>query len=182
MNCPKCNSEFMDGCCIKCGYMLNGNQIEEKNADKFKEQKLFNKDFDKINRNKNLLLVWILGPLYFSYRGYFFIGTALGIIDYFIFYLFMNSITLNFLIFGNILLVFLFFLLDRLIYVVLANYICLLIDRVKIKVIRKIYKDNYIDKLRRYKHHKIYFLFTIIIYIVLIFIFFMIRRYKNGLL
>jgi len=164
------------------GYMLNGNQIEEKNADKFKEQKLFNKDFDKINRNKNLLLVSILGPLYFSYRGYLLVGTVLGIIDYFIFYWFMNSITLNFLTFGNIPLAFLFFLIDRLIYVVLANYICLLIDKIKIKLIMKTYKDNYIDKLSRYKHHKIYLLFTIMIYIVLIIMFIMIRRYKNGIL
>lgn len=180
MKCPKCNSEIMDGCCIKCGYLLNGNQIEEKDADKFKEQKIFNKDFDKINRNKNLLLVWILGPLYFSYRGYFLMGTILGIIDYFVFYWFMNIITLN--LFGNTPLVFLFLLVDRLIYVVFANYICLLIDKIKIKLIMKTYKDNYIDKLRKYKHKKIYLLFTIVIYIVLIFLFFMIRRYKNGLL
>ena len=100
MKCIKCNGKIVDGCCVRCGYLENGNQIKTKVKDKNEDLKLFNKDFYIINQNKNLLLVFILGPLYFSYRGYFFIGTILGIIDYLIFYYSMNLFSILTIIFG----------------------------------------------------------------------------------
>ena len=87
MNCPNCNGKIIDGCCINCGYLINGNKIDKSNEteDKYFLQKMFNDDFDTIYRNKNIFLVFILGPLYFSYRGYFIIGTMLTFIDFLIY-------------------------------------------------------------------------------------------------
>lgn len=179
MKCLKCNSQIIDGCCIKCGYLENGNQINYKEIDRYEDLKLFNKNFDKINQNKNLLLIFILGPLYFSYMGYFFLGTVMGLIDYFLLYYTMNNILW---IFGNSSLTIIYFLVDRLIYIVLSNQICILIDKIKIKLIKRKYKENYKDKLKEYKHHKYYLLFTLIIYYILILMFIISRGIKNGLL
>lgn len=183
MNCPKCNSKLVDGCCIKCGYLNNGNQIENKNIDKNEDLKIFNKDFDRINLNKNLLLVFILGPLYFSYMGYFFLGTILGILDYLLFYYVMNNIDTSIsLLFGTLPFGLLYIFINKLFYVVFANYTCLLIDKIKVKIIKNKYKENYKEKLKEHKYHKYYLLFTIIIYMVLILMFIISRRIKNGLL
>ena len=182
MNCPKCNSKLVDGCCIKCGYLSNGNQICNRNIDKNEDMKLFNKGFDKINLNKNLLLVFTFGPLYFSYMGYFFVGTILGVLDYFLFYFVMNNIEISISIFGTLPFGLLYLFINRLFYIVFANYICLQVDKVKIKIIKNRYKDNYKEKLNAHKYHRHYLLFTIIIYIILILMFIIYKGINNGLL
>lgn len=182
MKCIKCNGKIVDGCCVHCGYLENGNQIKQKNKDKNEDLKLFNKDFDIIIQNKNLLLVFILGPLYFSYRGYFFIGTILGILDYLIFYFSMNSFSILTIIFGGFQVASIYFLVNRLIYIIFSNYICILIDKFKIKMKKKKYKDKYQEKLKEYKHNKYYLLITLIIYVIIIIIFTIIKRIQNGLL
>jgi len=178
MICPKCNGKIVDGCCTKCGYLENGNRIENNNIDKNEDLKLFNKDFEIINENRNLLWVFILGPLYFSYRGYFFLGTILGLIDYFIFYYFINT-SIMVLVFGITMIGPIYILINRLIYIIFSNYICLLIDKIKIKRIKKKYKESYKDKLKEYKHNKYYLIFSIIIYLALIFI--ITKIIQNGL-
>ena len=183
MKCPKCNGTIVDSCCVNCGYLLNGNQIKNKEIDKNEDLKLFNKDFDTINRNKNLLLIFILGPLYFSYRGYFFIGTMMGLIDYLLFYYFMNNLfTIIILIFGGFWVAMIYLFLNRLIYIIFSNHICILIDKIKIKIIKKKHKENYKVKLKQYKHNKYYLLITLIVYLILISIFVVVRRIQNGLL
>jgi len=178
MICPKCNGKIVDGCCTKCGYLENGNRIENNNIDKNEDLKLFNKDFEIINENRNLLWVFILGPLYFSYRGYFFLGTILGLIDYFIFYYFINT-SIMVLVFGITMIGPIYILINRLIYIIFSNYICLLIDKIKIKRIKKKYKESYKEKLKEYKHNKYYLIFSIIIYLALIFI--ITKIIQNGL-
>ena len=138
--------------------------------------------FDIIIQNKNLLLVFILGPLYFSYRGYFFIGTILGIIDYLIFYYAMNFFDILVIIFGGFEFAMIYFFINRLIYIVFSNFICVLIDKLKVKRIKKKYKENYKDKLKKYKHNKYYLLLTLLIYVILIYILIIIKRIPNGLL
>ena len=181
MNCIKCNGKIVDGCCIKCGYLDSGNQIENIQIDKNEDLKLFNKDFDIIIQNKNLLLVFILGPLYFSYRGYFFLGTILGIIDYLIFYYSMNLFNILVIIFGGFQISMICFFINRLIYIIFSNYLCVLIDKFKIKKLKKKYKENYKDKLKEYKHNKYYLLITLLIYFILIMMFIISRRIQNGL-
>ena len=146
MKCPKCSGKIKDGCCIRCGYLSNGNQIKDEYTDKNYELKLFNKDFDSINMNKNLFLIAILGPLYFSYRGYLIIGTILGLIDFILFYYLVLLVSIP--IFSSTLMCYLYIFLDRLLYVVVSNYICILIDKFKIKMYKKKYKSNYIEKLK----------------------------------
>ncbi len=185
MNCPNCNGKIIDGCCINCGYLINGNKIDKSNEteDKYFLQKMFNDDFDTIYRNKNIFLVFILGPLYFSYRGYFIIGTMLTFIDFLI-YCFNVTIVNRFVlnsIFSTPLIIFCV-VFSRTIYCLFANTICLLIDKIKIKVIKKIYKDKYIEKINDYKHRKIYLILTVLFYLVPIILFVIIKRYQNGLL
>jgi len=182
MNGPKCNGKIVDGCCVNCGYLENGNQIKNKNIDKNEDLRLFNKDFDTIITNKNLLLIFILGPLYFSYRGYFFLGTILGIIDYLVFYYSMNLFNILVLIFGGFQVAIICFFINRLIYIIFSNYICVLIDKFKIRRLKKKYKENYKNKLKEYKHNKYYLLITLIIYLILIMSFIILKRIQNGLL
>lgn len=181
MKCPKCKSELRNACCLRCGYMENGNQIKYNynTQNKYKEQKLYNKHFDEMYRNEKIYKVFILGPLYFSYRGYFFLGTVLMYLDY-----------LLLLKVGNFLgrfsmypiLMFCYIILNRVTYSVFSNSICLIIDNIKIKIIKKYYKENYLEKLQNYKHNKIYLLLTLIFYLIVISIFILIRRYENSIL
>jgi len=182
MNCSKCNGKLLDGCCTKCGHLQNGNKITKNHIDKNEDLKLFNKDFNIINENKNLLLISILGPLYFSYRGYLLIGTIIGIIDYLLFYYLMNVFDFVIFITGTTSFTISYLLMNRLIYVIFSNYICILIDKFKIKRIKKKYKEDYKNKLKEYSHSKINLLITLLIYFILISIFIIIKRVQNGLL
>ena len=68
IKCPKCHSEVLDGCCLKCGYMFNGNTVSlEESQDRNQDIKLFDSDFEKICRNDNYYMPLLLGPFYFSY-------------------------------------------------------------------------------------------------------------------
>lgn len=176
MMCPKCNFKLVDGCCVKCGYLSNGNQVKNVDIDKNEALKLYNKNFEDIVRNKNLILITLLGPLYFSYMGYFFIGTILGIIDTLVF---INIPHIYNLIFNTNNLftitspsIQIYIIINRLMYILFANYICLLIDKIKVNYIKKKYKENYKYKLKNYKHRKLYLLLTILIYVVLAFLYF----------
>lgn len=185
MKCTNCGGKIIDGCCISCGRLTNGNivDVNKETEDKFYLQKLFNDNFDIIYRNKSLFLVFVLGPLYFSYRGYFIIGTIFTFIDFLI-YCFNGMIISVFVvnpILASILRTFgiIFY---RLIYCIFANTVCCLIDNLKIKRIKRKYKENYIKRLANYKHRRIYLLLTILFYLIPIVLFAIVRRYQNGLL
>ncbi len=186
MICIKCGGSIVDGCCTKCGYLINGNRIQDKSTDINLELKLFNKDFGKISRNKNLFLVTILGPLYFSYMGHFFLGTFSVLFDYIYFtYAFqffdaINIVTIN--MFNTPFQTIFIILINRLFYVIFSNTICLSLDKNKIKRIKKKYKDNYIDKLKSYKHHQYYLILTILLYVIVLSIIVIVKRINNGLM
>ena len=186
MICIKCGGTILDGCCTKCGYLTNGNKVEDKNNDRNYELKLYNKDFNKISMNKNLLLITILGPLYFSYMGHFFLGTILVLLDYFYiyyslkFFSIFNVLTMG--IFSSTLQIIFIILINRLFYIIFSNSICLSIDKYRIKRIKKKYKDNYIEKLKSHKHHKYYLILTILLYVIVLSIIVIIKRINNGLI
>ena len=117
----------------------------------------------------------MLGPLYFSYRGYLVLGIIAVLLDYILVYYVGNHIS-------HIIWFYLYIFFNRILYSKFANSICLLIDNIKIKYIIKFNKDNYLEKLREHKHRKICLFFTIIFYFIAILVFGLIRRYKNGLL
>ena len=143
MRCEICDGKLVGGCCTKCGALQNGNQIKEVEIDKNEDLKLYNKDFDIVNQNKNLFLIFIFGPAI-------------------VFILYM--------------------LINRLFYVIFSNYICLLIDKYRVKKIKEKYTKNYKSILKKHKHNKYYFILTLIVYFVLIALFVIVKGIKNGLL
>ena len=177
MKCTNCGGKIIDGCCISCGRLINGNivDVNKETKDKFYLQKLFNDNFDIIYRNKNLFLVFVLGPLYFSYRGYFIIGTILTFIDFLIYC--FNGMIISIFVVNPILASIL-----RTFGIIFDNPVCCLIDNLKIKRIKRKYKENYIKRLANYKHKRIYLLLTILFYLIPIVLFVIVRRYQNGLL
>ena len=156
MKCPNCEIDLVNGCCLRCGYLPNGNQIKYnyETHDKFKEQKLFNKHFDIMYRNEKLYINFLLGPLYFSYRGHFILGTVFVFIDFLIFCL--NLYLISRFIFNPLVLSMLkciYIFINRLFYCTFANSICLLIDNIRIKNIKNRYKENYLEKLNDLVQH-----------------------------
>ena len=67
MKCPDCKIELINDCCLRCGYMENGNKIKKEDSilEKFKEQKLYNKNFDSMYRNEKLYINFCWGHYIF---------------------------------------------------------------------------------------------------------------------
>ena len=83
MVCPKCNINLDRGICLKCGYMENGEQIEQyKPNDKYTDIRIYNEDFETMNQNQKKYINLIMGPLYFSYRNHILAGTIISIISF----------------------------------------------------------------------------------------------------
>ena len=76
MKCPKCGKKMTKDFCMFCGYMLNGNYIHKTNYKVNDLAKALGDDYDKVIRNENKFLIFFLGPLYFAYRNYFFLGAS----------------------------------------------------------------------------------------------------------
>lgn len=185
MKCPNCNVDLIDNCCLRCGYLSNGNYIKKNNIekDKFEDQRLYNKDFDNMYRNNKYHINFLLGPLCFSYRGHFILGILFVYLDYLLF-MFLGPIFSKI---GKIsifiyFLAFLYLFINRTIYAGFSNSLCLFIDNIRIKEIKRKYKENYKIKLEKHKHKKIYLLLTILFYIILIVCIAIYKRYKYGLM
>lgn len=177
MKCPKCKIELNKGICLKCGYMENGNQIDQfKENKKIEELRLYNEDFDKMNQNQKKYMNLIMGPLYFSYRNHLIVGTIISIIAFIILYL---EIKLTELIQETGLLsTLLFFLntifyitINRVLYMAFSNIICIKLDKIKINRIKK-KNVNCKEQLTKHKSRSIIMLLiqTIIYAIIAIFI------------
>lgn len=172
MLCPNCKSEMKEDFCIKCGYMNNGNFINQhESQDKYQDIKIYNKQFETMNRNQKKWLNLILGPFYFSYRSHILVGTIIGIIDFLIFIL-TASIISALISIGNIYCLFAYFIIvfyvltNRIMYMTFSNYLCIKIDDIKIKKIKK-HHQNYTKKLQKHKSSSIiYILINILIYII----------------
>ncbi len=173
MKCPKCGKPLHKDFCMHCGYMLNGNVIDtKKKIEASKLEKYLGDDFDKIIHNENIKQVFILGPLYFSYRNFLFLGTSLTLLDIYLIYKsrefaqnFLNtplfSIYLNF----DIPIMLITFLLLRLFYVMFSN-------EIYIKLLtKKLAKSN--DDIVNLKVSKKVNILLSIIYILIIFIIFL---------
>lgn len=142
MKCPNCNIELEKGICLKCGYMENGNKIEQfKDTNQHTEVRLYNEDFDQMNTNQNKCLNLIMGSYYFSYRGHLITGLISTIIASLIL-LFEIKLTNAILALGNISLLMnflnltLYITINRIIYMSFSNPICIEIDKCKSKKIK----------------------------------------------
>ena len=172
MICPKCNIELEKGICLKCGYMENGEQIEQfKKDDKYTDIRIYNEDFEQMNTNQNKCINFLLGPLYFSFRNHLIIGTIISLLAFLILYMEMK-ITDYFLQIGTLCTLLAFFnltfyiLINRVTYMAFSNPICIELDKIKIKKIKK--HKNYIDKLARHKSKSfLSLLIQILIYIII---------------
>ena len=142
MKCPNCNIELEKGICLKCGYMENGNTIEQfKDTNQHTEIRLYNEDFDQMNTNQNKCLNFIMGSYYFSYRGHLIAGLISTIIAFTVLF-FELKITnaLEQLGSATLILIFLntisYISLNRIIYMSFSNPICIGLDKCKSKKIK----------------------------------------------
>lgn len=162
MKCPKCNFSMVNGCCLKCGYMLNGNYVNKNEIKReLTDIELFDSDYDKMNRNSNWYLPFILGPFYFSYKGFFLLGFFGVLFDYGVRVLATLTPIPNPIIF-------MYFIINRFIYLIFANPFCLYMERKRINKIKANSINSYKDILKK-NHNKIsYILISIGIYTLII--------------
>lgn len=176
--CPKCNSNMIDDCCVKCGYMTNGNISGTYKPDKNEDLKLYNKYFEEMNINKYKFLIFILESSYIAYKKHYLSATLIGFIDsiitalmWIITSIFVDGYSrLNIWISFLFLFMFIVYLIiKKIIYVMFANTICLKLDQIKINKIKES-NDNYKIIFKNNKSNSIAFLILHIITNLLLFI------------
>lgn len=151
MKCKKCGGKIVDGCCISCGYMINGSAI--RNIQEKPEE--LDSEIEKMITNENKILIFLLGSSYISLKGYVFIGVAIS--------LFNSLIILTFLLI-NLWIGFLFFIFSKVFMMKSAKDIIVLTNRRK----KDLIKNNYI-----------YFIIHNLINIVIIMLIFVVVASKN---
>ena len=142
MKCPRCNVELEKGICLKCGYMENGNVIEQfKDSDQHTNVRLYNEDFDEMNTNQNKCLNLIMGSYYFSYRGHFIMGLISTIIAFTVLFFELKltkalsqlgSITMIITLINTLI----YITINRIIFMSFSNPICIELDKCKSKKIK----------------------------------------------
>lgn len=142
MKCPNCNIELEKGICLKCGYMENGNTIEQfKDSDQHTNVRLYNEDYDEMNTNQNKCLNLIMGSYYFSYRGHLITGLISTIIASLILFLELKITNALGQLGSEIMLVIFinatfYIIINRIIYMSFSDPICIEIDKCKSKKIK----------------------------------------------
>lgn len=164
MICPNCNIKMVNGCCIKCGLLEGGNYIRhDELPSKYDDIRIYNKDFDKMYRNENWYISFLLCNFYYSYRKHIIIGTIFGIIDLLLMFLIVIiynklNITNSYLL---IYILIIYRILIRTMYATISNSICLYFDSKNLK------KGEYKKIGRSY----IYLLINILLYLIPIYIY-----------
>ncbi len=171
MTCPNCGKEMYKGFCMHCGYMANGNYIKMDGGSTTTDLKtILGKEYFDIEDGKLSFSTLIFGPLYFCYRTYFYLGLILGILDLFSFVL-VGYINNNYLSSYNIpllIVLIVYFLLDRAFWLLVNNHIYLGLLKMKITSINKKYgmeRDSYINGVRVKSISKMFI--GIIVYVAL---------------
>lgn len=163
MKCPKCGKIMSKDFCMFCGYMLNGNYIRKKHYSASDLSKALGSEYDTVIRNENTGMIFLLGPLYFAYRNYFFLGFVLEFINlfsYFVLYIFHHFFRFNYssevpnVIFWIVLIF--YFIINKFFWILFSNPIYVFFLKKKIKKIIKNHKDNKDDYIRNVKNRNIY--------------------------
>lgn len=179
MNCPKCNSKMIDNCCIKCGYMMNGNNVTMKSIDKNNGLKIYNDNYDIMLHNSNSLMVFIFGLPYLAYDGYIFYGLLGGILEFSLFM--MYSYLISYIPLGNF-----FQFSSMLMYIIITRYLCssflnslcLYLDKRNIEKLKKHKDYRLVKSVHGYKGiFLVYLIYFIIIFLLIIY-----KRMLNGLI
>ena len=184
MECPNCGKKMTNNFCMFCGYILNGNYITKNNPKISDIEKVFGDEYNMIVHNDNKLIVFLLGPLYFGYRNYFFLGLILEILNitsYFILYNIFYKITnIGPFTFAPVFILF-YFLLNKFFWVIISNPVYIFLMNAKINKIKNIYKMNKDENIVNIRIRSIYKPVCIVIFICFIpIITFIIVRWYFG--
>ena len=164
--CPKCGFTLTKNYgtkpyCVKCGYTENVFLYDmSKYNSKESDLELFFKDEqERYIHNQNTLLIFILGPLFFSYSGFFWLGMILTFF----------SLRIGFLIYYNLgfIVFFSIFLFVRFFYMTFLNTIILLLIKFKIHFLKKHYK-NYKELISKHKQTSVIYVFLAFIMAILL--------------
>lgn len=165
--CIKCGSNMLDNCCVRCGYMTNGNYISNKEPiDKNKDIKMYNDTYDKMYRNEKKIIPFFIGPLYFSYKNHLILGFIFTLLDILLYkeLLKLCEPVGYFTLFFYMIVLFIL-LIKSLFYAILANSICIKADIYKISKL----KDNKDYIIANHKSSSVFkLILNIIFYITVI--------------
>ena len=162
MRCPKCGKNMNKDFCMFCGYMLNGNYIHKTNYEVNDLAKALGNDYDKVIRNENVGFIFLLGPLYFAYRNYFFLGFILEFINlfsYYILYILQYTFRLGYGEIPNVLfyfILFLYFIINKSFWMIFSNPMYKFLINKKINKIKSKYKENIDNYIINIKIRNIY--------------------------
>lgn len=173
--CPKCNFYLTENYCVKCGYTKNIFSTNIKKYDSINEVELYLKDnYQKVVYNKNLLLIFILGPLYFSYFKFYILGFTLFIIEFMISYVINNLLSPYGL---GIEPLVIFYFISRLFYLLFSNLLVLKLIKKKITTMKEKNRDLPKNACSLYS-----LAITIFLMLIFLFLFLIWYKIKNGTL
>lgn len=178
--CPKCGFHLTNHTyCVKCGYTKNVFSTDMKKYTNQNDVELYMKNsYKKVVYNKNLFLIFLLGPLYFSYFKFYGIGFLLFFLEfmgaYFIFYFFFT--------FGfGIEPLVIYYLGSRFFYVIIANFVLLKLIRKRVNSMKK--EKNYQEKIASESSCSLRSLFISIVFVCFLLLLFLVwYRIQNGTL
>ena len=177
MKCPKCKSKMIDGVCIKCGYMKNGESVNITYDYQKSDLELYEKDYDKMIHNKGLLKPYLLGCLYIGYKGHLITGVLLSFIELIAFYYvyrFFEAFAFNYqMIFGFIMTLILWIFIRLILSGVLNSFI-LYLDKKSIEQIRKNNPKNYKAILVNHNSSRSFLLLMNIVICIFLFVIFLV--------
>ncbi len=177
--CPNCGMPLQRNYCLHCGYMTNGIFIGKNKPESISDVEMYlGKRYDKINRNENSFIAFFLGPFYFAYNKFVLFCFLCMIFDF----LFCKLAVLIFYK-HTALTRFLAFFILRIGYSACANMLYLWLCSIKVKIIKNIYKEKYIDYLRRHDENTSSILMLILAIAILVVIFILIfEAMSNGII
>ena len=169
MNCPKCGKTSKSDFCIYSGYKEDGTYIKNKPAEETLLELYFDEDFEKFSFNKNWILSFLLGPLFFIRYKVILPGILFTIIDslcnFFILEISTMTLTSGF----TILVRLFYFIFERLLWCTMNNILLTYFIEKKLERIKIENPDNYKSIIfEKSNHRTISYFFIIFIFILLL--------------
>ena len=175
--CLKCGFSMKENYCVRCGY-YEGKSVS--NIEKYQNNTneleiLLKDDYQKIIYNKNLGIIFLLGPLYFCYYQCFLLGTLLIPIE------FILTCIFGMLSEGSLFVILFTLFISRMVYVIWGNTLIKKILTNKIKRIKEQTPNSYQEILFSMKPKSfLKVLEAIFIYLLIIIIWIIIYRTYRG--
>ncbi len=175
MKCPRCGMPMLKDSnhtfCSHCGYLDDGKEIHGYREQQASDLEIYlGQEYDKIIRNDTPSLCFILGPLYFLYRGFLFLGVLLEVLELYLCYL------ISLLGYGTMYLHFILFFaslfISRILYTIFSNTICIYLYQLKIRILKKRHPNNYLEYLRKFNDRAVSLAGIILIILLILFVVF----------